>query len=64
MKTKLLIAAVVAAPALALAGVALSPVPAAAAPIDHCKPVSACVCGWEIVGGKQQYVCRVIKAPR
>jgi hypothetical protein len=64
MKTKLLIAAAFAVPALALAGIALSPLPAAAAPKDHCKPRSACICGWEVLDGKQQYVCRVIKAPR
>ena len=28
-----------------------------AKPIDHCKPVSACTCQWEIIDGKRQYVC-------
>ena len=62
MKTKAFVAALIAAPALLLAGFSIAP--AAAAPIDHCKPRSACICGWEKVDGKQQYVCRVIKAPR
>jgi hypothetical protein len=62
MKIKALVAALVAAPALLLA--AFSIAPAAAAPADHCKPRSACICGWEILDGKQQYVCRVIKQPR
>lgn len=63
MKTKALVAALVAAPALLLAAFSIAPA-AAAEPADHCKPRSACICGWEKLDGKMQYVCRVIKQPR
>jgi hypothetical protein len=64
MKIRHVITASVVASALTGATVALNSSAALAAPIDHCKPRSACICGWEIVDGKQQYVCRVIKQPR
>jgi hypothetical protein len=54
MTTKLLIAAIVAAPAF-IGTAALTP--ATAAPIDHCKPVSACTCGWGTLNGKRVYIC-------
>jgi len=37
---------------------------AKAKPADHCIPKSACKCQWEILDGKQQYVCRVIRATK
>ena len=46
------------------AGKKSAPKTTRARPIDHCIPVSACTCQWEILDGKRVYVCTPRKIKR